>query len=113
MKRSIIAVAAILLLAASTTYATPLRAPRRPRFWGAVLCWFGFGHHQPARLARPHERAHRPPAFVPEHRGGPPHGWRWGWQKDPRNRRDRDDDHRRGRPKPDRPREGRNKPGRG
>jgi hypothetical protein len=102
MKRSIIAVVAFLLLAASATYATPPRPVRRPRFWGSVLCWLGLVHRRPARMARPHDRGHRPPAFVPQHRGGPPHGWHRGWQ----NRRERDEEHRRGRPKPDRPKEG-------
>ena len=89
MKRSIIAVAALLLLlGASTTYASPRRAPRRPRFWGSMLCWLGFGHHHhPPRMARPHPPAHRPPAFAPGrgwqrgrhhgwHRNDPPHGRR-------------------------------------
>ena len=113
MKRSIIAVAALLLLAASTTYATPPRAPRRPRFWGSVLCWFGFGHHGPHRMARPHEHGHHPPAFAPEqlppgHRGRPYHGRgrHRGWERGRHNGWDRDDGHHGGRPGPDRPREG-------
>jgi hypothetical protein len=113
MKRSIIAVAALLLLAASTTYATPPRRPRRPRFWGSVLCWFGFVHHKPVRLARPHVHRHRPPALRPEHRGRPPHGWRRDWRSRWHNRWERDDDHRRGKPRPDRPRGGKRRRGRG
>jgi len=114
MKRSIIAVAALLLLLSSTTYATPPRPRPRPRFFlGSVLCWLGIiHHHAPVRMARPCPPAHRPRALAPEHRGRPKPGWHFGWDSGRRNGRRHDNEHR-GKPGPDRPREGERGRGRG
>ncbi len=113
MKRSIIAVAAVLLLlGASTTYASP-RRPRRPRFWGAVFCWLGLGHHEPIRMARPHPHGHRLPALEPGHRGGPPPGGHWGWRNGRHEGWNRNDPPRGRRPDGGRPRERERGHGRG
>ena len=90
MKRSLSAVAALVLLLSSTTYASPLRSHRRMRFvWGPVLAWFGFGHQHDGRMARHDEYGRRPLAYAPDqgyvppgHRGRPNHGrgWHFGWQ---------------------------------
>jgi len=73
MKRSIIAVAAFLLLLSSATYANPPRPRPRPRFFmGPVLCWLRFVcHPRPVRVLRPALPPHRPHWFAPEHRGRP------------------------------------------
>ena len=103
MKRSLIAIAAFLLLLSSTTYASPPRSRVRMRFfWGPVLAWFGFGHQHDGRMAWQDEYGRRPPAYAPEHgymppgqRGRPNHGHGWqngqhkGWDRHDPGRRDR------------------------
>jgi len=110
MRRSIIAVAALLLLLSSTTYATPRRSPRRApraRFWSVVLCWLGHNHHPRHEYGR----------LPPDHRGRPHYGpgWHFGWERGQHNGWDRDREHEnRGRgPGPGRPREGDRGHGRG
>lgn len=87
MKRSLIAVVALLLLASSATYAAP---PRRPRFFlGPVLWWLGLVHHEQTWAPRPDQYGHREHAYAPGHWQMPPwikgtpyysRGWHWGWQ---------------------------------
>jgi hypothetical protein len=107
MKRSIITVAALLLLLSSATYAAPPRPVRRaPRFWGSVLCWLGFGQHRaPAFTVRP--RVVRPHVIVLGPRRHRDNGWHYGWNKqNDRNRRG-------GRPGDGRPHDGEQGRGRG
>ena len=90
MKRSLIAIAALMLLLSSATYASPPRPKVQARFfWGPLLAWFGFGHHHDGRMARHDEYGSRPPAYAPDqgymppgHRGRPyfGHGWHRGRQ---------------------------------
>jgi len=105
MKRSLIAVAALVLLLSSTTYATPRRVQRRAprvRFWSAMLCWLGHSHHHGyERCAPRHEYGNLPPG----HRGRPQYGWGWhfGWDKGRHegwNRHDSDRGDRRGSGRP-------------
>jgi len=82
MKRSIIALAAILMIAASTAYAHPPRRPRRahaPRFWVSMLCWLGHDHYDGCGHYAPgYEYGHLPPG----HHGRPHYdrGWHRGWR---------------------------------
>ncbi|HTW92390.1 MAG TPA: hypothetical protein VMH22_11855 [bacterium] len=82
MKRSILAVAALLLFLSSATYASTARHERRMErrhawFWGPVLVWLEMGHHQhEMRMERPCEHARPPQHWDRENRGL---GWRWGW----------------------------------
>jgi len=105
MKRSLIAVAALVLLLSSATYATPRRARRRApraRFWGTLLCWLGHSHHHGhERCAPRHEYGRTPPGY----RGRPNPGWHWGWQNGRHKGWDRNDPHRRERRGSDRPHE--------
>ena len=111
MKRSLIAIAALLLLLSSTTYATPPRSQRRVRFfWGPVLAWFGFGHHHGQdRMERQCPPAHRPPAF--DHRPNP--GRHLGWERGRHNGWNHNDQPRGQRPGNGRPREDEHGNGRG
>ena len=112
MKRSLIAVAALLLLLSSTTYATPprpLRRAPRARFWGTLLCWLGHTHHHGYERCAPRHEYGR---IAPGHRGRPSPGWHFGWDNGRRNGR-RQDNERHGRPGSDRPREGEHGRGRG
>jgi hypothetical protein len=96
MKRSLIAIAALLLLLTSATYANPPRPRPRARFFlGPVLAWFGFGHHWQIRSCPP---AHRPPAIL--HKPKP--GWHFGWQRG-RHNGWKNDDRSHQRPGNDRP----------
>lgn len=89
MKRSIIAIAAFMLLLSSTTYAAPSRPVRHPLFWGSLLIWLGLEHHNwGMRVVREYEHGRRPPEFVPGHACPPPEhrereslgrGWHRGW----------------------------------
>jgi len=112
MKRSLIAMAALLLLLSSMTYANPPRPPRRAprvRFWSVLACWLGHNHargHE--RLAPRYEYGRIPPG----HRGRPSPGWRFGWDNGRHNGRRYDNEHR-GRPGPDRSHEGERSRGRG
>ena len=92
MKRSLIAVAAILLLASSVTYAAPVRRPRF--FLGPVLLWLGIGHHPQTWAPRPVQHGPRGYAYAPVRRQLPPWakgrpywvpGWHWGWQRGQHN----------------------------
>ncbi len=113
MKRSLIAVAALLLLLSSTTFATPRRRPRRApraRFWSTLLCWLGHNHHHGhGRCAPRHEYGRMPSGY----RGRPNRGWHFGWKNGRHNRWDRNDPHRGERRGSDRPRGGKRGRGRG
>ncbi|MBN2464814.1 hypothetical protein JXD38_04210 [candidate division WOR-3 bacterium] len=114
MKRSIIAVAALLLLLSSATYASPPRPARRhPRFWSSVLCWLGFGHHRgPAIVVRP--KVVRPRVVVLGPRRHSDNGWHWGWRNGRHYSWNRKNDrNHRGRPGDQRPHDGEHGRGRG
>ena len=124
MKRSLIAVAVLALLLASTTYASPPRAPRRSGFfWRPLLAWLSFGHqHGPNRMARHDMDGHRPPAFVPDHGQMPPghrgrpqygRGRHFGWDNGRHYGWDRNDARRGDRRGSDQPGEGERGNGRG
>jgi hypothetical protein len=123
MKRSLIAVAALVLLLSSATYASPPRAPRGVRFfWGPVLAWFGFGHHHDGRMARHDEYGRRPPAYAPDQGYVPPgyrgrpyfgRGRHFGWQNGQHKGWDRHDSGRGDRRGSDGPSQGDHRNGRG
>jgi hypothetical protein len=115
MKRSIVAVAALLLLLSSATYANPPRAQRRARhvpFWFSVLCWLGHDHqYDHGRYAPRHEYGYLPPG----HRGRPERDWGWhrGWDNGRHNGWDRKDGDRGDRHGSGRPNEHEHENGRG
>jgi hypothetical protein len=115
MKRSLIAIAALLVLLSSATYANPPK-PRRPvrraPAWLSVLCWLGHSHHHgDERCAPRHEYGYVPPG----HRGRPERGWGWhfGWDNGRHNGWDRKDGDRGDRRGSDRPGEHEQRNGRG
>ena len=117
MKRSLLAVAAILLLVSSVTYATPVRRPRT--IVGPVLWWLGLVHRT---CVRPYVYRHAEYVYAPGHPQLPPWvkgrtywvpGWRWGWQRGQHNGWDHSGPNRGGRPGPGHPQNGEHQHGRG
>jgi hypothetical protein len=114
MKRSIIGVAALLLLLSSATYAAPPRPRPRPGFvLGRVLAWFGLGQHWQVRVVRPCPPAPHPPAFAHSPKAHYDRGWHWGWLNGRRIGHGRNDSNRRDRRDSERPRDGEHEQGHG